>query len=330
MVFKKKLLILSILTGVLALIYAATLAFDPERVSSRDASYVWLDPKWVDQATQVEIQDKGNEGVTLVRDNGGWFVSFEGKEYPAKQARVEDLFNILSAKAAYPLRASSAASHKKMGLVENEASRIIVRGGPGTTYSLLDLLIGEGDASGKEVYLRRSTQDEVRSGENNLASYITGTRSSWYNLRLFPENETAPVGTDMVQRIILTPPPAKPEDESPQGPGFTLSRDGDNWLQEGGNGEALDTSKVESYIRAVIEAEGEDFVSTPNVSDPVFTEAQITLQIGDNTTRIIRIGPLLESGNRSAISSGSDYVYSLAEWTMNRIFRDVSYFSVTQ
>jgi hypothetical protein len=327
MVFKKKLLVLLILTGVLGLIYAVTLVFDPERVDFRDASYVWLDPKWVDQADRVEIYGRGNEGVTLVRNSGEWFASFEEKEYPAKQSRVEDLFRILSTKAAYPLRASSAASHKKLGLLEEDASRIVVRGGLDTTYLLLDLLIGEGDASGKDVYLRRNTQDEVRSGENKLASYLTDARSSWYNLRLFPESETA-LGADMVQRIILTPP-VKPEDENPPSPGFTLSRNGANWVQEGGSGEALDASKVESYIRAVIEAEGEDFVSTPNFSDPVFTEGQITLQIGDNTTRIIRIGPLLESGNRSAVSSGSDYVYSLAEWTMNRIFRDVSYF-VTQ
>ncbi|MDR2069743.1 MAG: DUF4340 domain-containing protein [Spirochaetaceae bacterium] len=328
MEFKKKLWILLVITGVLGLAYTAAVVFDPERVNARDASYVWLQPEWVDQADRVEIYDQGNEGVTLVRNSGGWFVSFEGKEYPAKQARVADLFRILSTKAAYPVRASSAASHEKLGLAAEKASRVVVRGGPGTTYPLLDLLIGEGDASGKEVYLRKNTQDEVRSGENKLASYITGARSSWYNLRLFPENEAAPVGADMVQRIILIPP-ANPQDENPPAPGFTFSRNGANWIQEGGTGEALDTGKIESYIRAVLEAEGEDFVSSISSADPVFIEGQITLQIGDNTTRVIRIGPLVGSGNRSALPSGSDYVYSLAEWTMNRIFRDASYF-VTQ
>jgi hypothetical protein len=328
MAFKKKLLVLLVLTGVLGLVYTATLVFDPERVNSRDATYVWLQPELVDQADRVEIYDQGSEGLTLIRNSGGWFVAFEGKEYPAKQARVADLFRILSTKAAYPVRASSAAAHEKLGLAAEKASRIVVRGGPGTAYPLLDLLIGEGDASGREVYLRKNTQDEVRSGENKLTSYITSARSSWYNLRLFPENEAAPVGADMVQRIILTPP-ANPEDENPPPQSFTLSRSGANWIQEGGDGEALDTGKVESYIRAVMEAEGEDFVSSISSADPVFTEGQITLQIGDNTTRVIKIGPLLGSGNRSALSSGSNYVYSLAEWTMNRIFRDVSSF-VTQ
>jgi hypothetical protein len=324
MVFKKRLLVLSILTGVLGLVYAATLVFDPERVNFRDASYVWLEQKWVDQADRLEIYDRGKEGPALVRNSAGWFVSFEGKEYPAKQARVEDLFRILSTRAAYPLRASSAAAHEKLGLDAEGASRIVVWGGSASAYPLLDLLIGDGDASGREVYLRKNTQDEVRSGENKLASYLTGARSSWYNLRLFPENETAPVGADMVQRIILTPP-VKPEEAEPQAP-FTLSRNGANWVLEGGNGGVLDTGKVESYIRAVVEAEGEDFVFSMNSSEPVFSEGQVTLQIGDNTTRIIRLGPLLESGNRSSVSSGSPYVYSLAEWTMNRIFRDVSYF----
>jgi hypothetical protein len=325
MVFKKKLLVLSILTGVLGLVYTATLVFDPERVNSRDASYVWLEPKWVDQADRLEIYDQGNAGPVLARNSAGWFVSFEGKEYPAKQSRVEDLFRILSTRAAYPLRASSAASHEKLGLEDADgASRIVVWGGSASAYPLLDLLIGDGDASGREVYLRKNTQEEVRSGENKLASYISGARSSWYNLRLFPDNETAPVGADMVQRIILAPP-VNPEDGEPRAP-FTLSRSGINWVLEGGNGDALDTGKVDSYIRGVVEAEGEDFVASMNSTEPVFTEGQITLQLGDNTTRIIRLGPLLESENRSAVSSGSTHVYSLAEWTMSRIFRDVSYF----
>lgn len=322
MAFKKRLLILSILTGVLGLVYAATLVFDPERINSRDASYVWLESKWVDQADRVELYDRGDEGPVLVRNSGGWSVSFEGKDYPAKQERVEDLFRILSTRAAYPLRSSQAASHEKLGLDSGGASRIVVWGGSASTYPLLDLLIGDGDASGREVYLRKNNQDEVRSGENNLASYLSGARSSWYNLRLFPGNET--VGAAMVQRIILNPPVNGEDGEAPAP--FTLSRSGSGWVQEGGSGEALDTGKVESFIRAVIDAEGEDFVSSMNPSDPVFTEGQITLQIGDNTTRIIRLGPLLDSGNRSAVSSASPYVFSLAEWTMSRIFRDVSYF----
>jgi hypothetical protein len=322
MVFKQKLVVLSIITGVLGLIYAGTVIFAPERVNSRDASYRWLAPELANRADRVELYDQGTEGVTLVRNNGVWVVPFAGKEYPAKQERVMDLLGILSTKAAYPIRASSAASHEKLGLTAEGASRIVLREGDSP---LLDLLIGEGDASGREVYLRKNTQDEVRSGENKLSSYLSGAVSSWYNLRLFPDHETVPVGADMVQRISITPP-AKPEDETPP-VSFTLRREGGGWVREGGEaGEAPDTAKVESYIRAVAEAEGEDFVSSMNSDDPVFTEGQVTLFLGDNTTRTIRIGPLLEGENRSAQSSGGSHVYSLAEWTMNRIFRDVSYF----
>ncbi|MDR1108467.1 MAG: DUF4340 domain-containing protein [Spirochaetaceae bacterium] len=322
MVFKQKLVVLSVITGILGLIYAATLIFAPERVNSRDAAYLWIEPERADRADRLELYDSGAAGLTLVRNNGAWFVSSEGKEYPAKQERVKDLLRILSTKAAYPLRASSAASHGKLGLAGEGLSRIVLREGD---TPLLELLVGEGDASGREVYLRKSTQDEVRSGENKLASYLTGAASSWYNLRLFPDNESSPVGADRVQRIRITLP-AKPEDETPPA-AFTFSRSGAQWVREGGeSGDTADAAKVESYIRAVVEAEGEDFVSSMEAASPLFTEGQVTLYLGDNTTRSVRIGPLLESGNRSALSSGSNYVYSLAEWTMNRIFRDVSYF----
>ena len=303
------------LTGFLGAVYVGALIFDPERVNTRDASYRWLDPESAERADRIEISRSGGDALALVRNSGGWFVSREGAEYPAKESRVEDLLRFFTTRASFPVRANSAASHERFGLTEEAAARIVIRGGPGVP--LLDLLAGNGDALGRDLYLRRGGQDEVRSGEDRISSYLNSAPSSWYMLRLFPE--TASLGVDTVQRLAVVPPP------DGEAGAFTLRRDGGNWVREDGDGAALDQLKVEGYIRAIIEAEGEDFV--PDMAEPVFTEGSVTLSLGDGSTRFIRLGPVLESGNRSAEVSGSPYIYALAAWTVNRIFRDAAEFA---
>jgi hypothetical protein len=328
--FKKKLTILLALTGVLGVIYGGTLIFDPERVTTRDASYRWLDPELADRVDRIEISRPGGESLALVRKSGGWFVARESVEYPAKEGRVEDLLRFFTTRASFPLRAASAASHERFGLTEGEASRIVLRAGVGSS-PLLDLLAGKGDALGQEVYLRRNNQDEVRSGEDRISSYLNSAPSSWYMLRLFPETG-APLGIDTVQSLTVSLPPDPDSDGNGEGAGkagtYTLKRDGSNWVREA-DGTVLDKPKVESYIRAVIEAEGEDFIPDMEPGDPVFTggEGSVILSLGDGSTRFIRLGPALESGSRSAAVSGSPYVYALATWTVNRIFRDAAEFA---
>jgi hypothetical protein len=315
MVYKKKLILLSGLTALLALIYAAALIFDPERVNARNAAFVWLDAEGADRADSIVISRQGEEIVSLARKNGLWFVPAEGIDLPVKQARVEDLFRILSARGAYPLRASSAASHERLGLAEGTAARIIIRGGAGA-YPLLDLLVGNQDAAGREIYLKRQGQDEVRSGDTRIASYVNGTAGSWYDLRLFPEGSGGTIDTGMVQRLSVDYPGGIAEP-------LTLSRSGTGWTM---GSLSADTQRVELYIRSILDAEGEDFLPVPD--SPVFNEGRITLELGDGTNRIIRCGPLDEEGKRrSAQITGSPYVYQLAEWTLGRLFREASYFA---
>jgi hypothetical protein len=314
MVYKKKLILLSGLTVLLALIYAAVLVFDPERVNARNAAFVWLDAEGADRADGIVISRGGEEIVSLIRKNGLWFVPAEGIDLPVKQARVEDLFRILSARGAYPPRASSAASHERLGLTEAAASRIVIRGGSGA-YPLLDLLAGNQDAAGREIYLRKQGQDEVRSGDTRIASYLDGAAKSWYDLRLFSESAGGAVDAGMVQRVTAEYPGGNAEP-------LVLSRDGTGWTV---GSLPADIQRVESYIRSVLDAEGEN-IFPPGVQS--FDQGRITLELEDGTNRIVRCGPPDEEGKRrNAQVTGSPYVYQLAEWTLDRLFREASYFA---
>ena len=308
MAYKKKIAVLSAAVIVLALVYILSFVFDPERRQS--TAFAWLDPSLLVMADGIEIYGTGGVagGITLLsRKDGTWFFSSGITDFPVKQHRVEDLLNALSRKDVYPLRAVSAEAIERLGLAEESSSRIRIRGGAG--LPLLDLLIGGGDALGREVYLRRVGRNEIHSGEDRFTFYIDARPSFWYDLRLFPQ-EIADIGAVQQAEIALL-------NEEP----FILRRSGGGWIMVG-QGSALDTRSVEAWLRSVLEAEADDFGLEP----PALVEGSITLRFGDGTTRTIEAGPADEDNNRSLRVLGSGLVYVLTEWTFSRLFRESSFF----
>ncbi|GHV08574.1 hypothetical protein FACS189485_20220 [Spirochaetia bacterium] len=336
--YKKKLYLLSGIVGVLAILYALTLIFDPERVGERTAAFTWLDPKFRDQIDALEIYGPSVD-IKLLRKNGVWFVAAPAPvgagtaasmsaasmpaasvpaEYPARQARIDDFLGILTRRGVWPVYASSGANsaHERLGLTEAAASRIRVRGGAG--LPLLDLLVGNGDLTGRNIYLRKAGQNEVRSGEDRLSGYIAGSLSSWYNLRLFPDSEDGTLDVDIVQRLTVYPLAEFTAEGTALGSDpLIFTRAGETWSISGAALTALDKNKVDTYIRFILNAEGEDFISA-DAAAPA-GEGRVVLELGNGSIRSIRIGRMEgESDQWYAAVTGSPYVYALASWSAER------------
>ncbi|AEF82580.1 DUF4340 domain-containing protein [Leadbettera azotonutricia] len=307
MIYKKKLTLLSGLVLVLALSYILTIIFDPERQGAKSSAYAWITSDLLDRADRIEIA--GSQGNTVLsRKNNLWVISEGTIDYPVKQSRVGDLFRVLSMRNSFPVRSTSASAMERLGLVEGKASRITVRGGAG--LPLLDLLVGFADAPGSGLYLRKANQNEARSGEDVFTLYTEGSKNSWLDLRLFPGLN---IGT--VQRVRVNPLPG-------DGAAYALSRVNNGW-QLSDSLLAVETSKAESWVRAIIDAEAESFASSPDTNG--FNEASITLELGDGTIRELKVGASGEEKRRNSSITNSPFVYSLAEWAISRIFREASY-----
>jgi hypothetical protein len=299
--YKKKVLLLSSLVAVLALIYILTFVLDPEKRSS--AAFAWLDSSLFDMADGIELY--GPEGMTVLRRrNAVWFVSGDSGLFPAKQERVDDLFDLLSRKANYPVRSSSSEGIARLAMTEESASRITVRGGAG--LPLLDLLIGSADALGREVYLRRSPWNQIYSAEDNFSYFINLKTNSWYDLRMFTE-----ASVDSIQQVEV----------SFSEEAYIFRRSGRGWIIPGKE-DALDANRVEALLRRLLETEADSFA----LSAPETIEGRITIQFGNGSTRSLEAGPLAENNNRNATVSGSSYFYVLSERTFDNLFRDSSYY----
>jgi hypothetical protein len=311
MLYKQKVVILSALVSLLGLIFILTIVFDPGRSGQRSDNYTWLEARLRDAVDRIDLSAPGEETITLLFRSGQWLVSRAGGEYPARQERVEDLFALLSRRDAYPLRSSSSSAHERFGLTESRASRITLRGGAG--LPLLDLLLGSSDAGGRNIYLRKANNNEVRSGEDYFSSYAKTLVTSWYNLRLFP----AALTLDAVQRLTVTTP----------GAALVLTREQNSWRISGGGMNLgpgdLDKSRVDSYVSAVISTSGEDFVSPSGFP----SDASLVLELGDGQVLTLRMSSPDDEGYRRAAISGKTYEYSLSSWATERFFRDPAYFS---
>jgi hypothetical protein len=309
MPYKKKLILLGALTGILAILYGFTLFFDPERVNERNASFSWLPGSARDEADRIEVSRPGEEPLVLVRKNDSWFaLAGTDFELPVKQGRIDDIFRILTERGAFPLRGSAASSHEGLGLVSGEASRLVIRGGIGVP--LLDLLIGGDDSSGREVFLRKNGENDFRSGERLIATYINGNDTAWYDLRLFHDDPSA-----TVQRVRVSPPDGTEN--------FTVAKNGGAWIFEGSSA-SPDGTKVDDWIRGIFEAQGDSFI--PLVEGGELAAGRITLELGDGSVRTILVGEAFpdtgDTERRPVSVSGVPYLFVLSQWTLqNRLFR---------
>jgi len=318
--YKNRLVCLLSLIAVLSLLYTGSLIFSPERNNARSASYVWLDPKLAGRISRIEIsaapsQESGAERQTveLAKKNSQWFVLRNGNEYPARRIRIEDFISIFTARAAWPVRSSSASSHAHFGLDEEAASRVTIYG---ENAVLLELLLGSDDSLGREIYLRKASQNEVRSGENRVTSYITSPVTGWYNLRLIPEGENGESDIESVQRLSVY------RGEETQ----IFSRLNRNWNISGIYVSNPAQDIIENYIRIILNTEGDNFAGFDSGEEPGFNYGRIILEFGNGTVTTVRFSEPDETGRLFARVSGSEYIYTIPSWAATRLFREAASF----
>jgi hypothetical protein len=276
------------------------------------------------QADKIVVKGIGlySQPITLIRKNNFWRVLVNQTEYPAKQESVDYLFRLLSTKALYPIRSTSFSSHEKLGVSENLASRIIVYGGA-SQIPLLDLLIGSGNLTGIEIYLRKNGTNEVRSGADEFTHYADAAQKFWFNLKLFSKDKT--LTSNMIQQVSIY------KNDFSKNITYTLSRQaneqGTFWKIDSSPEMIVDNNKAESYLRSLLATEAADFALNTNQSTYDFNFGNIELLFDDLSVTKIMFASKTENDQYPVMMSGNPFIYLIPEWTVERIFRDVEYFA---
>jgi len=314
MTYKKHLICLVSVIGVLLSLYIGSFIFNYDMGNKRSSSYSWLDSKAAEKITKITMSAEDQEPFELYKKEGKWFTLTNNYEYPVRSSRVDDFLSFLVKRSSWIMRSSSASSHERFGLGEN-ASRITIFGEAG---SILDILLGDDDIMGREAYFRKIGQNEVRQGDNSIKTFLTDSVTSWYNLRLIPESESGNIDIKDVQRLTVTT----------ENGNQVFTRRNRGWDIAGINVENPDYSAIETFISFVLNMEGEDF-SDPGLSAEMdFTKNRITVELGN--AKIINIGITNpnEINKRFAQAGNGNYTYVIPLWVSVRIFRTAESFEI--
>jgi len=326
MIYKKKLYILSALIAVLVLLYTGNIIFTSGAVSGK-SSFVWLDSKTAEKAGRlamiVQFNEEEQAEFELLKENDKWFVIVNEKTFPARQIRVNDFLNLLTARSSWQVRSTTASGHERFGLT-GKSSRITIFGDnslPAGTV-LLDLLLGNDDELKNETYFRKADQNEVRSGDRSIKTYLTSPVSNWYNLKLIPESDSGKVDLVDVQKVtVITPSETQ-----------IFSKWNRSWTVTGIRLSNPDIPAIENYLRIILNTEGDGFEE--NISDDTkFEHSRIVLEMSNARIITISLSEGDESGRRLAKVSGSSYegyIYSIPLWSAERLFREGSSFEYQQ
>ncbi|MDR2481233.1 MAG: DUF4340 domain-containing protein [Spirochaetaceae bacterium] len=308
--YKDKLTALLLVAGVLFVIYVLTFVLSPENIARRNSQWTPLDAKSIEAAGVIEL--RGGAASHLEKTGGAWRVMYEGKSYPAKQSRIEDLFSALTRKADYPVRASTGEAYEKLGVDEGASDKITVK--DDNKKVLVELFFGVTDATGN-IYIRSAAEKEVRSGTDIFSAFISGTHKNWFDLSLFPEHDSAGFTTESVQQIIVNPP------VNSGGVSYTLIRAGDGWKFQ--SSENAVKSSVEPAVRYILDASGEDFIPADSVLNAVFgaENGSVIVENGDGRRFTLSLGPKVDDKQTVKVS-GSEYIYALSDWTFGRIWQN--------
>ena len=313
MMYKNKLIFLLSIIGAMVLLFTGSFIFTSERSNNRSSSYTWLDKNQSLNVNRIVI-DENNQVIEFIDKDQKWVILTDGVEFPARQLRIEDFINIFTQRSLWPVRSNSASTHASFGLESTEADRITFYNG---NTAVLDVLIGYDSTFGSEVSIRRFAQNEVRSGDNRIRTYISSPVSSWFDLKLFPEENGKIWSADSVQQLTVI---------NDAGERQIFSQNNRTWTVT--NASNPDNANIESYIRTVLNTEGETFLGLISNHEDFPLSARIIVEFGNGNIETVSFSEPNDSGYRLAVVNGREYVYYIPAWSGNRLFRDTSSFEL--
>ena len=320
MQYKKKLILLASSAAFLTLLYILTFVFDPARRNARNERFSWLPANSRYEADRIEIFHQ-EEKLEIVFKYGSWYVMLGQQEIPAREGKIDDLFRLLDTRGAFPRRGSNSASHGELGL--DGSTRLVIRGGGG--LPLLELFIGKDDPSGMGVFLRKNGENEFRSGDRLIGTYVKGDLNSWFDLKLFEDTSVV-----QVQRVAVNYRDfyglGEEVSELPY-ESYAVSRSGENWII----GSVVDKSKTENWIQTILEAQGDNIILAPKenmeaLSDLFSIVAHIRLELGNGSALELQIEKAKYDDTYAANVSGKPYIYVLSRWTAANLLQNRDFF----
>jgi hypothetical protein len=280
-----------ILAGLLVLQLVVAVVVLWPRPAASGESVSLLPAVKVDDVVGLTIVDGNDRAITLARKGGSWVLP-EAGDYPVQAEKVTTLLTKIEALKANRVVTQTNASHKRLGVAEDDFERRIdLQMADGSRQRLY---IGN-SPTWQAAHVRADGQDEV---------YLTSELSA---------QDAGTLATDWVDTVYLSIPRdqiVRITIENAQGT-LELTKEGESWNLQGlAPGETLDETKVNSLLSRVtsvslLEPLGKDQVAAYGLDQPL---AVVTVGTDDGQTHVLRVGAQ-DPDDQSYVLASSDSEY---------------------
>jgi hypothetical protein len=317
MSFKKKIIVLGSIAGLLLVVFIMGEIFSPQRLT-RAASETELFPGFrADSAQRIELADSSSR-VLLIKA-GNWTVDINGVRYPANVTKVGFLLKEISAVTRGELVTRSQDKAADLGVEGPQAVHLTVSGG--NTDVLCELFAGKTSATGKGRYIRTGKGAGTYQTGDSLSPYITTDKRFWEDLKIFPSD----LKTESVIRLSIRCRIALSGGKDQRTLDYGLFRTQDQQGRQSwgfaDKGAAPLEEKVRSLIDSVLALEGNDFDTSPDAARHVSDapSATITLSTSDNRDMTVFLGNMVAGDQYPCAQANGKNAYLVAEWRVNQI-----------
>lgn len=315
---QRKVLILGLVAGALALAYALGLVFSPTNVQKRRAETPLLPEFKPEAVARIEASGAGGQVRLSRADKERWNVLIADSAYPASSERVQSFFDHLSSLRRSRVVSANPESWKSFGVGDDAASRL--RLADASDKTVVGLIVGNEEEGGRGSFVRLEGGNEVLLLNKSLGFYLDSQPSFWSHLRFFPAELTGADITRISVRADLTF-----SDQTRRRVAYTLiqSKEGNlGWkvVEPAGSKEmALDDKEVDRMATTLAGFEGSEFVTAPAETGLSAPSVDVLFSTADNKDYRILIGAAAGDDQYYAKLDGGPYLYLTQEWRVKMI-----------
>lgn len=307
MLFKKKLILLSLVLIFLGMIYVVSVFYSKEKTFSRQQEFT-LAKTALNNAASILIGK-----TALIKNNDNWYIYDSDNLYKVDDKKVSNFLSALENIKKGRLVGNTNLSWTSFGVSNEQGLSVIVI--DKDKKILVDFISGNTDVQNEGICVRLRTEDQVYSIDRSIASFIDKDRKKWLDLRLLQKEIKVEEiqGFSLNTSLNVLGTEVKRNMTSLK---LLLSPEG-SWQDQDKN--MYTTKPVEKLLFAMVSLQAEDILSEDFKKG--IGKAVITLDIGTGNKVILEIFESEDLKTYLIKESTQNYGFTCGAWGIQNILK---------
>ncbi len=320
---KKRIIILSIILGVLAVIFVFGNIFS-RATTYAGKSEVILIPNLDPNEVYSYVLFGQETRTKMVRDvEKGWFIQKGDELFPADHKKIQNFEEQLAKASSERFVTDKQENYKDLGIEDSEKG-IELYDADGELIQSIHLGTPEASSQDSTEYVKLSDSDKVYVIKKSLDFYITQDSSYWANLHIFNDFFVS----EDVMEVHLAARGIRLEEES-EGAVFDYSlvllgeQGRQRWAVKEDPETELLMSEAEAIVNSIATLRGGSFVPKEDVPGDVFENPAATVTVFTNDKREfeLTVGSSYNNDSHYAKINSLPYIYSVKNWALAKILK---------